>query len=72
MPETRANAPDDPGNAERSGVRAIKFRVEDGWAQPVVTGSAVGVRWRSVACDRRCVMRPASVVVRATLVFVRA
>lgn len=71
MPETGTNGLDDPGNAERFGVRAIMFRAEDGRAQPVVTGSAVGSRWWSVASDRRCVMRPAPVVARATLVFVR-
>ena len=68
-PETKIIAPDDPGNTERSGVIAIMFRVEDGWAQPVVTGSAVGSRWWSVATDRRCVMRPAPVVARVTSVF---
>jgi hypothetical protein len=71
VPETGTNGLDDPGNAERFGVRAIMFRAEDGRAQPVVTGSAVGSRWWSVASDRRCVMRPAPVVARATLVFVR-
>jgi len=43
-PKTEIITPDDPRNAERSGVIAIMFRVEDGWAQPVVTGSTVGGR----------------------------
>ena len=69
VPETIMNAPDDPGNTERSGVIAITFCVGEGWAQPVVTGSALGSRWSSASSDRRCVMRPAPVVVRATLAF---
>lgn len=70
-PKTGAITPDDPGNAERFGVRAIMFRAGDGWAQPVVTGAAVGSRWWSVASDRRCVMRPAPLVARVTSAFVR-
>lgn len=58
-PKMGTNAPDDPGNTERFGVIAIMFRVGDGWAQPVATGSAVGSRWWSVASDRRYIMRPA-------------
>ena len=66
VPETGTNALDEPGNAERFGVRAIVPRAEGGRAQPVVTGSAVGSRWWSVASDRRWFIRPARVVARAT------
>ncbi len=72
MPETGANALDEPGNAERFGVRAIVFRAEGVRVRPVVTGSAVGSRWWSVASDRWCVMWPAPVVARATSAFLPA
>ena len=68
---TVTSALEDLRNAERFGVIAIVFRAEVGRAQPVVTGSAAGSRWWSVVSDRRCVMRPAPVVARATLVFAR-
>jgi len=69
--ETCESAVGASGIAEQFGVGAIVYRAEDGRAQPVVTGSAVGSRWWSVASDRQCVMRPAFVAVRASLVFVR-
>lgn len=69
--ETCESAVGAPGIAEQYGVGAIVFRSEDGRPQPVLSGTAVGSRWRSVASDRRCVLRPAPVAVRATLVFVR-
>lgn len=71
MPETRTNALDKSRTAERFGVEAIVFRAGGGQAQPVVTGSAGCSWWTCLASDRRCVMRPAPVVVRATLVFAR-
>lgn len=58
-----------PVIAERFGVIGVVFRAEGGGAQPVVTGSTVGSRCWSVASGRRCVMRPAPVMVSATLVF---
>ena len=70
--ETDESALGAPVIAERFGVIGVVFRAEGGGAQPVVTGSAGGSRWWSVASDRRCVMRPAPVVARATSVFARA
>ncbi len=42
--ETCESAVRAPGIAEQFGVGAIVSRAEDGWAKPVVTGSAVGGR----------------------------
>jgi hypothetical protein len=70
--ETDESALGAPVIAERFGVICVVFRAEGGGAQPVVTGSAVGSRWWSVASDRRFVMRLAPSVARGTSVFARA
>ena len=60
---------DGPGKLVRFGLIAVVFRAEGGCARLVRTGSAGCNRWRSAAPDRRCVMRPALWVVRATSVL---
>jgi hypothetical protein len=69
--ETCAKAFDDPDKADRSDVHTAVYSVEDGQAHPVRTGQAGGSRWRCLASDRRCIMRPAPSEVRATSVFAR-
>ena len=70
-PETSTNLFDDPHKAARSGVIAGVCSAEDGQAQPVRAAPAGGSRWRCLASDRRYVMLPAPLEVRATSVFLR-